>query len=75
MHSEHPHKRIGIQEFAEIVGVAVATIRRRLDKKSKYYDPRLPEPRRDGIVQVWYRYEAEFYRNLIMGPPRTTMAA
>lgn len=75
MDMNNPHRRIGIREFAEIVGVAVTTIRRRLDKKSKYYDPRLPIPRRDGIVQVWYRYEAEIYRNLIMGPPRESMAA
>jgi hypothetical protein len=75
MESQNPHRRIGIQEFAQVVGVAVSTIRRRLDAKSKYYDPRIPQPRRDGIVQVWYLYEAVNYRNAILGPPQTPEAA
>jgi hypothetical protein len=63
------NRPIGVAEFAQIVGRAPITIRRRINPSSKYYDPRIPMPRRDGMVYFWYEYEAYQYLQMILGPP------
>jgi hypothetical protein len=66
----NPYAKIGVQAFANIIGRAEITVRRRKDEKDRYYDPSLPPPRREGITLIWYRYEAYYYLSLTLGLPR-----
>lgn len=66
--NDDPNRVIGIEEYAEIVGVSVSSIRRWLNSNDPYYDPRLiVRNHKKGAPYRWLRSDAALFRSLLLG--------